>query len=84
LIKSDSEVISNVAKDSISIKCCSSELSIHQRILKENMYHRFYKKLSTLIIIITVSWSSDPHIRVISEGSCDTEDCRVMMNIQLW
>jgi len=29
---------------------------------------------STLIIIITVSWLSDHHIRVISEGSCDTED----------
>jgi len=29
---------------------------------------------STLIIIINVSWLSDPHIRVISEGSCDTED----------
>jgi len=28
----------------------------------------------TLIIIRNVSWASNPHIRVISEGSCDTED----------
>jgi len=27
-----------------------------------------------LIIIINVSWSSDLHIKVICEGSCDTED----------
>jgi len=31
-------------------------------------------KFPTLIIIINVCWSSDPHIRVICEGSCDTED----------
>ena len=32
------------------------------------------KLFSTLIIIINVSWASNHHIRVISEGSCDTED----------
>ncbi len=29
---------------------------------------------STLIIIINSSWAADQHIRMISEGSCDTED----------
>ena len=33
-IKSDSKDIYNVTKDYISNKCCSFELSIHQRILK--------------------------------------------------
>ncbi len=28
----------------------------------------------TLIIIINVSWAANQHIRMISEGSCDTED----------
>jgi len=28
-----------------------------------------------IIIIINVSWASNHHIRMISEGSCDTEDC---------
>jgi len=27
---------------------------------------------STLIIIMNVFWASNPHIRLISEGSCDT------------
>ncbi|XDV46539.1 hypothetical protein PO909_014421, partial [Leuciscus waleckii] len=39
LIKSDSKDIYNVTKDSISNKCCSFELSIHQRIMK--MYQCF-------------------------------------------
>jgi len=26
------------------------------------------------LIIINISWASDPHIRVISGGSCDAED----------
>ncbi len=29
---------------------------------------------STLIIIRNVSWAANQHIRMISEGSCDTED----------
>ncbi len=31
---------------------------------------------STLIIIRNVSWAANQHIRMISEGSCDTEDWR--------
>ncbi len=29
---------------------------------------------ATLIIIRNVSWAANQHIRMISEGSCDTED----------
>ncbi len=32
------------------------------------------KLISTLIIIRNVSWAANQHIRMISEGSCDTED----------
>jgi len=51
---------------------------IHQRILtKLSRFPQKYEAaqlFSTLIIIINVSWASNHHIRVISEGSCDTED----------
>ncbi len=30
--------------------------------------------VSTVLIIKNVSWSANQHIRMISEGSCDTED----------
>ncbi len=43
---------------------------------------------STFILIINVSWAENQHIRMISEGSCDTDDCNdndaVMLKIQLW
>ena len=54
----------------ISDKCCSFELSIHQIILKKNIVHKYFVQLYT----INVSWAADQHIRMISEGSCDTED----------
>ncbi len=63
-------------KMTVSNKCCSFELSVHQRILKE-MYHSFHKILiSTTVFnsIENVSWAPNQHIRMISEGSCDTED----------
>jgi len=41
------------------------------------------KRFSTLIIIRNVSWASNHHIRVISEGSCDTEDWSFDADIQL-
>jgi len=65
LIKSDGKDIYNVTKDSISNKCCSSELSIHQKILKKCINNQIY---------LILCWSSNHHIRMISEGSCDTED----------
>ncbi len=54
LIKSDSKDIYNVTKDF----CCSFELSIHQRIVKNKMHHGFHKKkycaaqLFSILIII--------------------------------
>ncbi len=44
------------------------------------MFHNFHKKyeaaelFSTLIIIRNISWAVNQYIRIISEGSCDTED----------
>ena len=38
-IKNDSKDIYNVTKDYISNKCCSFELSIHQRILKKKILY---------------------------------------------
>ncbi len=32
------------------------------------------QQFSTFIIIRNVSWAANQHIRMISEGSCDTED----------
>ncbi len=48
---------------------CYFELSIHQTILRKKL-----PLLSTLIIISNVSWAANQYIRMISEGSCDTED----------
>ncbi len=79
LIKSDSKDIYNVKKRFYFNKCCSFELLF----VKESwnkMYYSFHKKyeaaqlFSTLIINRNVSWALNQHIRLISEGSCDTED----------
>jgi len=43
------------------------------------------KVFSTLIIIINLFWSSDPHIRVISEGSCnDAENHRNKLHFTVY
>ncbi len=51
-------------KISISDRCCSSELSIHQSNLKK-IYSAVFN------IIINVFWAANQNIRMISEGSCD-------------
>ncbi len=56
-------------KISISDKCCSSELSIHQRNLKK-IYSAVFN-IIIIIIIINVFWAANQNIRMISEGSCD-------------
>ncbi len=68
-------------KISISDKCCSSELSIHQRNLKKFSSAIF----KIIIIIINVIWGANQNITMISEGSCDTEDTEgvMMLKIQL-
>ncbi len=67
-------------KISISDKCFSFELSVHQRILKKKIY--IYIKcsqkceaaqlLSALVMVRNISGAANQHIRMISEGSCDT------------
>jgi len=61
----------------ISCKRCSFKHSVHQRILKK--HHGFHTNISTqlfstLIIIRNALWAANQHIRMISVGSCDTED----------
>jgi len=53
-------------KLSISDEC----FVFHQRFLKS----KCKKLFSTLIIMRNVSCASNPHIRKISDESCDTED----------
>ncbi len=48
-------------------------LYIHQRI-KEKKYHRFQKTILSSTTVSTLIINQ--HIRLISEGSCDTEDWR--------
>ncbi len=49
---------------------------MHQIILKNCIFHKNVKQhnCSTLTIIRNVSCAPNQHIRMISEGSCDTED----------
>jgi len=66
LIKSDSKDIYNVTKYYTSNKCCSFELSIHQRIMNKHFY----------ITVFNIDANNEHflyHIRFFSEGSCDTE-----------
>jgi len=75
LIKSDSKDIYNVTKHfyfkwmmfsfikNPEKKC----ITVFTKILSKTA-------VSTLIIIINVSWAVNQHIRMISEGSCDIED----------
>ncbi len=72
---SDIKNIYNAEKIFISNKCCF-ELSSHQRIQNKCIIFPKNIKQQFSIIIINVSWSANHHIRMISEGSCDTEDWR--------
>ncbi len=76
-IKSESKEIM-VHKISISNKCCCFELSIHQRILKKNIWvfkNYYAAKPFSKLKFRPVSWAPNQDIRMLSEGSCDTEDC---------
>ncbi len=45
--------------------------------MKKIMFTQKYEAAQlfwTLLIIINVSWAANQHIRMITEGSCDTED----------
>jgi len=56
-------------KSAVSNKCCPFERSVHQRSL-ETCFTVFTKILSST----TLFNIDDHHTRMISEGSCDTED----------
>ncbi len=72
-----------------SNKFCSFELFIWQGILKkyqsfhknikqDNYFWQFYYNNQILLfLMISVSWAVNKHIWIISEGSCDTEDCSI-------
>ncbi len=57
-------------------KILPSENTILKEYWKISVFTKYEvaQLFSTLIIIINVSWAANPHIRMISEGSCDTED----------
>ncbi len=69
-------------------RCWTFELSIHQTLKKNvSLFPQIYEAaqlFSTLIIIRNVSWAANQHIRMISEGSCDTEDWSNDAEIQIW
>ncbi len=76
LIKSDTKRdIYNVTKDLFQI-CCSFEKKNYLRILKIIFIKVLRSTLfpTLIIIIINVSWAANQHIRMITKGSCDTED----------
>ncbi len=76
-LKSDSKDIYNVINISILNNCCFLTFCSSEN--PENMYQNFHKNIgapqlfSTLIIIRNIYWAPS-HFRMISEGSCDTED----------
>ncbi len=74
LIKSDSKDINN---DSVSNKCCSSELSIHLWIMENKMHHGFHKKYFVFNIDNNQKCflSSKSAYYYDFWRSCDTEDC---------
>ncbi len=69
LIKSDSKDISNVTKDLFWLLFRSF---YHLKILKKCLQNKKISSSTVLILIKYVSWSANHHIRMISEGSCDT------------
>ncbi len=76
LIKSDSKYMNNVTKDyNTSNNCGSCELSNHRR--KKNKFVSQFSQKDYVFNIDkneNVSWAVNQYIRLISEGSCDTED----------
>ncbi len=76
LIKSHIKAFIILQKLSVPNKCCSFGLSINKeffkKVLKFPQRYDAAQLYSTLII--NVSWASNQHIWLISEGSCFTED----------
>ncbi len=76
LIKYHSKDTYMLSKDSISNKCCSFELLIHKLyILFKSRFPQILNWTCVFNMNINyVSWAQNQHIRMISEGSRDTED----------
>ncbi len=58
----------------ISNKCCAFELSINQNNPGKQKSLNIKQPNLTLITIRNVYWAPKQYIRLISEGSCDTEE----------
>ncbi len=52
----------------------SSKIPENKNIPRFPQKYEAAQLFSTLILIRNVSWAANQHIRMISEGSCDTED----------
>ncbi len=73
------EIFIMLWKISILNKCCfltfySSEMPVTQNVSQFRQNCEVAQLFSTLITIRNVIWAANQHIRMISEGSCDTED----------
>ncbi len=64
-------------------KCCSFELFYSSKNLKKNGNPNS-KQFSTLIIIINVYWTANPHIRLISEDHVTLKMGVMMLKIQFY
>ncbi len=74
LIKNDNKNIYNVTKD-FQINAVPLIFYSLKRILKKNpQKYEAAQLFSTLIMRSNISWAANQHIRMISEGSCDTTD----------
>ncbi len=78
LIKSYSKGIYNVTKHLYLNKCCLNFLFIKESWKIYHSFNRNMKPFSELIIITNI-WTVNPHIRMISDGSCVTLKTGVMM-----
>ncbi len=78
LIKCDSKTLNKsflmLQKISISNKCSSFILSVYQNILIKGVSTKYEVSQLFSNIDNTFSWAANQHIRMIYEGSCDTED----------
>ncbi len=79
MIKSDSKDTYDVTKDFYFQINAVLLNFLFKESWKKKIYHCFHKRylaeqLFLLLIIRNVSWAENQHIRMISEGSCDTGD----------
>ncbi len=66
-MESDSKYIYNVRKNDILNKCCSSKSPVENE-------SKILSSTNVFNIDDNIYWAQNQYIRIISEGSCDTED----------